>query len=216
MRFGAQLWPQGVDWPTLRDAGVAMDEAGWDLLMTWDHLLAIEGPWDQSSYEGWSLLSAWAVLTRRVELGLLVGANTFRNPGLTAKLAVTLDHLSGGRAILGIGGAWFEREHDAHGIDFGQTPGERLDRLDEALTVIRRLIAGDRFDFDGRLYEVRDAFQAPRPIRGHLPLLVGGSGPRKTLRIVARHADAWDTAGDLDVVTTRDSPPSRALRGDRA
>ncbi len=109
VRFGAQLWPQRTDWPTLRDAGIAMDDAGWDLLMTWDHLLAIEGPWEQASYEGWSLLSAWAVLTRRVELGLLVGANTFRNPGLTAKLAVTLDHLSGGRAILGLGAAWNER-----------------------------------------------------------------------------------------------------------
>lgn len=181
-----------------------MDEAGWDLLMTWDHLLAVEGPWEQPSYEGWSVLAAWAVLTRRVELGLLVGANTFRNPGLTAKLAVTLDHLSGGRAILGLGGAWFEREHDAHGIDFGATVGERIARLDEALTIIRRWIDGDRFDFSGHHYTVRDGFQAPRPMREHLPLLVGGSGPRKTLRIVAQHADAWDTAGGLDVVTTRD------------
>jgi alkanesulfonate monooxygenase SsuD/methylene tetrahydromethanopterin reductase-like flavin-dependent oxidoreductase (luciferase family) len=181
-----------------------MDAAGWDLLMTWDHLLAIEGPWEQSSYEGWSVLCAWAVLTRRVELGLLVGANTFRNPGLTAKLAVTLDHLSDGRAILGLGAAWFHREHDAHGIDFGRTAGERLDRLDEALTVIRRLVDGERFDFAGRHYQLHEAFHAPRSIRGHLPFLIGGSGPKKTLRIVATHADAWDTAGDIDVVATRD------------
>ncbi len=180
-----------------------MDRAGWDILMTWDHLLAIEGPWEQPAFEGWSLLAAWAVLTERVELGLLVGANTLRNPGLTAKLAVTLDHLSAGRAILGIGAAWNEREHEAHGIDFGRSPGERLDRLDEALGLIRRWLAGDRFDFDGRHYEVRDAHQAPRPIRARLPILVGGSGPRKTLRIVARHADAWDTAGDLEVVAAR-------------
>ncbi len=203
IRFGAQVWAQASDWPGLRDAGVALDREGWDILMTWDHLLAIEGPWEQPSLEGWSILAAWAVLTERVELGLLVGANTFRNPGLTAKLAVTLDHLSAGRAILGLGAAWFEREHDAHGLEFGATPGARLDRLDEALGIIRRLIDGERFDHDGAAYQIRDAFHAPRPVRAHLPILVGGSGPRKTLRIVARHADAWDTAGDLETVSQR-------------
>jgi alkanesulfonate monooxygenase SsuD/methylene tetrahydromethanopterin reductase-like flavin-dependent oxidoreductase (luciferase family) len=180
-----------------------MDQAGWDILMTWDHLLAIEGSWQQPTFEGWSLLAAWAALTERIEVGLLVGANTLRNPGLTAKLAVTLDHLSGGRAILGIGAAWNEREHEAHGFDFGRSPGERLDRLDEALTLIGRWVAGDRFDFEGRHYQVRDAYQAPRPIRSRLPILIGGSGPRKTLRIVARHADVWDTAGVPEVVAGR-------------
>ncbi len=204
LRFGAQLWAQSTDWPTLRDAGIAMDHAGWDLLLTWDHLLAVEGPWEQPTFEGWSVLSAWAVLTKRVELGLLVGANTLRNPGLTAKLAVTLDHLSGGRAILGIGAGWFEREHIAHDIGFGGSPGERLDRLDEALTVIRRWLRGDRFDFAGHFYSIKDGYQAPRPVRERLPILIGGSGPRKTMRIVARHADAWDTAGDFDVVSARD------------
>ena len=203
LRFGAQLWPQQTDWPTLRDAGVAIDRSGWDVLMTWDHLLAVEGPWEQPAFEGWSVLAAWAALTERVELGLLVGANTFRDPGLTAKLAVTLDHLSGGRAILGLGAAWHEREHEAHGIDFGASPGVRLGRLDEALGIIRRLLAGERFDFDGEHYHLRDVVQAPLPVRQPLPILVGGSGPRKTLRIVATHADAWDTAGALDVVRER-------------
>ena len=191
-----------------------MDDAGWDLLMTWDHLLAIEGPWEQSSYEGWSVLSAWAVLTRRVELGLLVGANTFRNPGLTAKLAVTLDHLSGGRAILGLGAAWFQREHDAHGIDFGRTAGERLDRLDEALTVIRAWSTGSASTSRAAITRCASVPGAA-PSARHLPLLVGGSGPRKTLRIVATHADAWDTAGDIDVVTTSDGC-SASMRRDRA
>jgi alkanesulfonate monooxygenase SsuD/methylene tetrahydromethanopterin reductase-like flavin-dependent oxidoreductase (luciferase family) len=203
-RFGAQLWGQGGTWQALRDAGVAMDDAGWDLLMTWDHLLAIEGPWDQPSLEGWSVLAAWAVLTRRVELGLLVGANTFRNPGLTAKLATTLDHLSNGRAILGIGAAWFEREHDAHGIDFGQTVGERIDRLEESVAVIRRLLDGERFDHAGRFYTFRDVHHLPLPVRDHLPILIGGSGPRRTLRVVARYADAWDTAGSPKTVAERD------------
>ena len=203
LRFGAQLWPEATDWPTLRDAGVAMDEAGWDVLMTWDHLLAIEGPWGQPSFEGWSVLAAWAALTRRVELGLLVGANTYRNPGLTAKLATTLDHISGGRAILGLGAAWNEREHEAHGLDFGASPGARLDWLDEALGIIRRLLAGERFDHDGPAYHLQDILHAPLPIRRPMPILVGGSGLRKTLRIVATHADAWDTAGALDVVQER-------------
>ena len=84
LRFGAHLWPMQTDWPTLRDAGVAMDRSGWDLLMTWDHLFAVEGPWEQPEFEGWSVLAAWAVLTQHVELGLLVGANTVRDPGMTA------------------------------------------------------------------------------------------------------------------------------------
>ena len=133
----------------------------------------------------------------------MVGANTFRNPGLTAKLATTLDHISDGRAILGIGGAWFEREHDAHGIDFGASVGERLDRLDEAVMIIRRLLDGEMVDHDGPAYHLHDAEQLPRPVQAHLPILVGGSGPKKTLRTVARRADAWNTAGTLEEVAAR-------------
>ncbi len=131
----------------------------------------------------------------------MVGANTFRNPGLTAKLATTIDHLSGGRAVLGIGGAWFEREHDAFAIpEWGTGFGERLDRLDESVMVLRRLLDGERFSHEGRFYTLRDAVCQPRPVQTHLPILVGGSGPRKTLRTVALRADAWNTAGYLDQV----------------
>ncbi|MEA2654516.1 MAG: hypothetical protein QOI37_1743 [Chloroflexota bacterium] len=197
-RFGLQIWSQQTDWPSFRDTALAADDAGWDSVWTWDHLLAIFGPWDQPLFEGWSLLSALAPLTRRVRLGLMVGANTMRNPGHTAKLAMTLDHLSGGRAVLGIGGAWFEREHDAFGIDFGAGFGERLDRLDESVMLMRRLLDGERFSHEGRFYTFHDALVTPRPIQAHLPILVGGSGPRKTLRIVARRADAWNTSGTID------------------
>ncbi len=203
MRFGAQLWSQSTSWPDFRDAALAAEATGWDSVWTWDHLMAINGPWQQPIFEGWTTLAAWAALTSRVRVGLMVGANTFRNPGLTAKLATTLDHISGGRAVLGIGAAWFEREHEAHGIDFGATPGERLDRLDEALGLIRRLLDGATVDHLGRFYELHDAVQAPLPIQPHLPILVGGSGPRKTLRIVARHADAWNTAGSYDETVQR-------------
>src|SRR4029079_13468550 len=116
LRFGAQLWSQTTTWPQFRDASVAAEAAGWDSIWTWDHLNAIFGPWEQPIFEGWSILTATAAVTQRIRLGLLVGANTFRNPGLTAKLATTMDHVSDGRAILGIGGAWFEREHDAYGF----------------------------------------------------------------------------------------------------
>jgi len=146
VRFGLQLWSQSTDWPTFRDAAVAADGAGWDSIWTWDHLLAIFGPWEQPIFEGWTALAALGPLTDRARLGLMVGANTFRNPGLTAKLATTLDHVSSGRAVLGIGGAWFEREHDAFGIDFGASPGERLGWLDESVTLLRRLLDGERVD----------------------------------------------------------------------
>ena len=203
VRFGAQLWSQAANWPAFRDAALAAERAGWDSLWTWDHLMAIQGPWRQPIFEGWLSLAAWAALTSRVGIGLMVGANTFRNPGLTAKLATTLDHISAGRAVLGIGGAWFEREHAAHGIDFGAGFGERLDRLDESVMLIRRLLDGEAVNHAGRFYTMHDAVQAPLPIQAHLPILIGGSGPKKTLRTVARYADAWNTAGTLEETTTR-------------
>jgi len=203
VRFGLQLWSQQTDWPAFRDAALAADGAGWDSIWTWDHLLAIFGPWEQPIFEGWSVLAALGPLTNRVRLGLMVGANTFRNPGLTAKLATTLDHVSGGRAVLGIGGAWFDREHDAFGIDFGAGVGERLDRLDEAVMLIRRLLDGESVTRDGPAYRMRDALCAPRPIQPHLPILIGGSGPRKTLRTVAERADGWNTSGTIDEVRAR-------------
>jgi F420-dependent oxidoreductase-like protein len=203
MRFGLQLWSQQTSWPAFRDAALAAEEAGWDSVWTWDHLLAIFGPWEQPIFEGWSVLAGLAPITTRLRLGLMVGANTFRNPGHTAKLAATLDHLSAGRAVLGIGGAWFEREHDAFGIPFGSGFGERLDRLDESVMLMRRLLDGERFSHAGQFYTMADALLAPPPVQPHLPILVGGSGPRKTLRTVARRADAWNTSGTIEEVAAR-------------
>jgi len=204
MKFGAQLWSQQTTWPQWRDAAVAAEAAGWDSVWTWDHLLAIFGPWEQPIFEGWSLLVASAAVTQRVRFGLMVGANTFRNPGLLAKIATTLDHVSNGRAIVGIGGAWFEREHEAFGFEtWGSGFGERLDRLDESVMLVRRLLDGERFDYDGRFYQLRDALCEPRPIQEHLPILVGGSGPKKTLRTVAERADAWNTSGTVDEIRAK-------------
>src|SRR5437867_533666 len=102
VRFGLQLWSQQTTWPEVRESALAAEAAGWDSIWTWDHLLAIQGPWQQPIFEGWTFLAGVAAITSRVRLGLMVGANTFRNPGLTAKLATTLDHVSNGRAVLGI------------------------------------------------------------------------------------------------------------------
>src|SRR5438045_4060295 len=161
MRFGAQLWSQQTSWGDFRDAAVAAEEAGWDSVWTWDHLMAIFGPWRQPIFEGWMSLAGWAGATTRIRLGLMVSANTFRNPGLTAKLVTTLDHISDGRAILGIGGAWFEREHDALGIDFGSSFGERLDRFDEAVGLMRRLLDGDEVTHEVQFYTMHEASLRP-------------------------------------------------------
>ena len=198
MRFGAAFWIQRTDWPDLRDACLAVERAGWDSLWLDDHLLSDEADWADPKLEGWASLAAVSSITTRVRLGLLVSSTTFRNPGLIAKLATTLDHQSAGRAVLGLGGGWFEREHDAFGIDFGAGFGERLDRLDEATGVIRRLLDGERVSHDGPFYRLRDALCEPRPVQERLPILIGGSGPTKTLRTTARYADLWNGYGDPD------------------
>ncbi|HEY4632704.1 MAG TPA: LLM class flavin-dependent oxidoreductase, partial [Candidatus Limnocylindrales bacterium] len=195
IRFGAAFWIQRTDWPALREACLAVEAAGWDSLWLDDHLLSDEADWRDPKLEGWASLAAVAVLTERVRLGLLVSAITFRNPGLVAKLATTLDHLSGGRSVLGLGAGWFEREHDAFGLDFGSGFGERLDRLDEATGLIRRLLDGETVTYEGRWARMHDAVCTPNPIQARLPILIGGSGRNKTLRITARYADIWNAYG---------------------
>ncbi len=198
-RLGILLWSQGTDWPGFAAAARKVDELGYEHLWTWDHLYAIFGDPYQPIFEGWSSLAAWAAMTHRTRLGLLVGANTFRNPGLVAKLATTLDHISDGRAILGIGGAWFEKEHTANGIDFGSGFGQRLDWLDEAVGAARTLLDG------GEVTSAPDAHYAfdrlrllPAPLQERLPIMIGGSGERKTLRTVARYADLWNAMGSVE------------------
>ncbi|MBA4169776.1 MAG: LLM class flavin-dependent oxidoreductase, partial [Chloroflexi bacterium] len=144
-------------------------------------------------------LAAWAKVTQQTRLGLLVGANTLRNPGLTARLATTVDHISGGRAILGIGGAWFEREHVEHGIEFGASPGTRLTWMDEAVGAMRQLLDGATVTSppDGK-YRFEDLRLLPAPVQSHLPIMIGGSGERKTLRTVAKYADMWNAMGSVD------------------
>ena len=201
LSLGILLWNQSTDWPAYERAARRVDELGYDHLWAWDHLHAIFGEPQQNFFEGWLSLAAWAKVTTKVRLGLLVGAIPFRNPGLVAKMATTLDHLSGGRAILGLGGAWFEYEHSAHGIDFGRSPGQRLNWLDEAVSDIRRLLDGESVTSpEGGHYAMRNLRQEPLPLQPHLPIMIGGSGERKTLRTVARYADMWNAMGRPEVL----------------
>jgi alkanesulfonate monooxygenase SsuD/methylene tetrahydromethanopterin reductase-like flavin-dependent oxidoreductase (luciferase family) len=199
VRLGVLLWSQATDWPSFERAAIRIDELGYESLWTWDHLYAIFGDPLQPIFEGYTTLAAWAKVTSNARLGLLVGANTFRNPGLVAKTVTTIDHLSGGRAILGIGGAWFEEEHTAHGIDFGSGFGERLTWMDEAVTAMRALLDGESVTSpDGGRYRFRDLVLQPRPLQEHLPIMIGGSGEKKTLRTVARSADHWNAMGSVE------------------
>ena len=203
--FGAAFWVQRTGWPELREAVLRAEAAGFDDLWIDDHLLSDEGDWRADKFEAWTTLAAVAAITERARLGLLVGANTLRNPGLTAKMVTTIDHVSGGRAILGIGAGWFEREHEAFGFDFGRSIGERLDRLVEAVPLMRRLLDGETVTHDGPFYRFADAVCAPRPVQPHLPILIGGSGPRKTLPLIARSADLWNAYGTPDEVAAADA-----------
>jgi alkanesulfonate monooxygenase SsuD/methylene tetrahydromethanopterin reductase-like flavin-dependent oxidoreductase (luciferase family) len=205
LKLGVLLWNQQTTWAEYEAAARRVDELGYDHLWAWDHLYAIFGDPYQPFFEGWTTLAAWAKVTSRARLGLLVGANTFRNPGLVARLAMTLDHVSDGRAILGIGGAWFELEHAAHGIDFGSGFGQRLDWLDEAAAAMRTLLDGGEVTSEpGARYAFDRLVLLPRPVQERLPIMIGGTGEKKTLRTVARYADMWNAMGSVELLTHKD------------
>jgi alkanesulfonate monooxygenase SsuD/methylene tetrahydromethanopterin reductase-like flavin-dependent oxidoreductase (luciferase family) len=198
--LGLDVLTYGASWSDALSTVELADRLGYDAIFTADHLFATGGDPFQPFFEGWTTLAAWSQRTRWAHLGLLVGANTFRNPGVVAKMATTLDHASGGRAILGLGAGWEVEEQLAHGIDPGASLGERLDWLDEALVLIRGILHGDSETFEEGHYRFRGVRQAPRPIQARVPVIVGASGPKKGLRIVARHADLWQFWSAIDGV----------------
>ena len=204
MKLGVLLWPQYTDFDSLRKTGVLVDSLGYDTLWTWDHVYPIVGDPNGPIFEGYLTLASWAENTKQVRLGLMVGANTFRNPAHVVKLVTTLDHMSNGRMTLGIGGAWFETEHTAYGIEFGSGFGERLDWFDEAVELMRNMLPGGPASAGGKYYKAKDVRNDPPPVQKHLPILIGGSGERKTLHTVAKYADAWNTGGDLERVKHKD------------
>ncbi len=173
------------------ELAVAAEASGFALVTVMDHFYQINGvgPETDPMLEAWSVLAALATRTSKVRLGTLVTGVTYRNPAIIAKTVTTLDVISGGRAILGLGAAWNEDEHRGYGVDFPPI-GERMDRLDEALTICHAMFTEERPSFAGRYYRIDSALNYPRPIRpGGPPVLVGGGGEQRTLKIAAKHAD---------------------------
>ena len=205
VKLGALCWNQYADWPSLLEAGARVDRLGYDSLWTWDHLYPIVGSHEGPIFEGWLTLAAWAQATENVRIGLMVGANTFREPALTAKMATTLDHISGGRAVLGVGGAWFETEHEAYGLQFGDGFPERLRWLGEALPIMRGMLHGERPTASGPRYRAKDVRNDPMPIQERLPILIGGGGEQVTLKLVAKYGDANNLGGGFESVKRKDA-----------
>jgi F420-dependent oxidoreductase-like protein len=181
-------------------AGTA-EASGFSTITVMDHLHQIPGigPPENFMLEGNTILGALAARTSTVSLGLLVGGVTYRNPALAAKIATTLDIISGGRAFMGIGAAWFEAEHDAYGFRFPPLR-ERFEHLEDTLQIARAMFTQEQPSFQGTHHRIENIFNNPKPLRGDLPILVGGSGERKTLRLVAKYADGCNVFGDVDHV----------------
>jgi len=196
------LWPStSQGWEDFHDAASHAEATGWDGLWAADHFMPAEGP-DRPMLECFTVLSAVAASVPRIRIGSLVAGNTYRHPAVLAKMAATLDQVSGGRLVLGLGAGWQENEHAAYGIEFSDVAG-RLARLDEACAVLRQLLDHPRGNFAGRFYTLTDAPAEPKPVQAHLPLLVGGGGEQVTLRIAARWADEWNTWGDPGVLAAK-------------
>jgi alkanesulfonate monooxygenase SsuD/methylene tetrahydromethanopterin reductase-like flavin-dependent oxidoreductase (luciferase family) len=206
LKIGVNLWSQRTSWADFLAAAQRVDRLGYRSLWTWDHIHAIFGDPQQDIFEAYTTLAAWAQATEQIELGLMVGANTFRNPGIVAKSIATIDHISGGRAILGIGGAWFEYEHTAHGIDFGSGHGQRLDWLDESVAAMTQLLGGGTVTSpEGGHYAFQDLRHNPRPVRAKVPVMIGGTGRKKTLRTLAKYGDQWNAFGTPEELAELDA-----------
>ena len=199
MLLGISIWPTNTNWEPLREAGVAAERGGFDHLYAWDHFYAIVGDQENPNLECTQVLAGWGASTDRIRIGSLVHGITYRNPAVLVKTITALDHLTNGRAIMGIGAAWMEPEHNAYGIDLG-TRKERSDRFEEAARIVRSMLRQRSTTFNGQYYKVKDALNEPPPVQKALPILIGGGGEQRTLRTTARYADMWHGFGSPDDV----------------
>jgi alkanesulfonate monooxygenase SsuD/methylene tetrahydromethanopterin reductase-like flavin-dependent oxidoreductase (luciferase family) len=205
LKLGADCWNSYTDWPSWLAAMQRAERLGYDSLWAPDHIYPPNGDPYGPCLEPYMLVAPVAAMTTRSTIGLMVGANTYRNPALVAKMVTTLDHISGGRAILAIGAAWNEIEHTGFGFEFGASPGERLRWLREALPVIRGMLDGTRPSADGDHYTMESAVNEPPPLQARLPILIGGSGRKVTLRLVAEYADICNIGGSPGQVAEKDA-----------
>jgi F420-dependent oxidoreductase-like protein len=202
MLLSAKLAPT-FDYPVMEQFWRAADELGFHSVANYDHFYGLQNHTDPT-LEGWTSLAAMAVVVRRARVSCMVSGVTYRNPALLAKMAVTVDHISGGRMDFGLGAGWHEAEHRGYGLEFPGA-GTRVAMLDEALTVIKRLWTEETVTFEGRFYTLRDALCEPKPVqRPHPPIVVGGEKP-KMLRVIARHADEWNVPSHGDVAAWADT-----------
>ena len=198
MRFGVQTAPQQISWTELRETWQEVETLGFDSLWVNDHLLPSVGPSDAPNFEGWTMVGAMAALTTRVRIGVMVASNTFRHPAILAKMATSVDHISGGRLILGIGSGYFAQEHQVYGISL-YTSSQRARQLEEALQVIHKLWTEENASFAGTYYRLTKAPFAPKPIqKPHPPIMIGGTGEKLTLPLVAKYADLWNSGGTVE------------------
>ncbi len=200
MKFGLFTSLGGITWPQLQDLWRHIEATGWGAACVTDHFMPnVPNPVDDT-LECWTALAGLAHTTTRMRIGTLVVGNTYRNPAVLAKMATTVDIMSGGRLICGIGGAWQRNEHEAYGIPF-YTVGERLNRLDEACQMLLSLWTQDKTTFEGKYYQLKEAPLYPKSVQQpHPELLIGGGGEKRTLRIVAKYADHWNVWGGPEVL----------------
>ncbi len=201
LHLGIQLSSASGTWDEIRETALLVDELGYDSLWVSDHLRGSGDP-QTSQLESWQLIGALGALTSRAKVGVLVSAVQFRHPAVLAKMAATLDHVTGGRAILGLGAGWLESEHEPYGIPFG-TKRERGRRLAEAAALARSLFDEPRATLAGRYYTITDALAEPKPLQRRLPICIGGTGDRTVLPAVARHADLWNAHGAPDYLARK-------------
>jgi len=198
MRFG--FWPNPrSDYAATAQLGQHAEQTGWDGLWLADHFLPEENEL-VPVHESWMTLAALARDVPRIRLGTMVTGNTYRHPAVLANMVATLDNLSDGRAVLGVGSGWQENEHEAYGIEYG-TAVSRLRMLAEACQIFKGLFGNDYFDFDGEFYQLKHAPLQPKPKQQKLPLMIGGGGEKVTLKIAARYADEWNVWADVPTIT---------------